>query len=433
MKNSRGSKWAVAAFVAGWFLAAGAFAQSPPPGSLANNVQVVGYSDFNGLNEAFKMSIIERNGRWYLYAGHFWHRGWSVVDVTDPAKPRVVKFLPGPENTSTGQVDIADGKMITGLERKQPDWGGDASKPHDEGVLIWSLDDPANPKLLGQYKTGGNGTHRDFYSGGRYMHLAAGMPGYRGNIYVIVDISDPARPVEAGRWWVPGQHLAGGEKPAPAVSLHGPALVVGNLVYLPYGAAGMITLDISDVARPRLVSQLPFSPPFLGFIGTHGVLPLTARKIAVVNSEAIAEDCLEPLNQASIVDIADPAKPMLLSLFPVPVPPPGLPYTNFCDKGGRFGPHNVNHHIHNPFVDRSDKLVYLTYFNAGLRIYNISDPRLPREVGYFLPPDPTKRVGVKPVRKLVEQTEDVVVDTRGYIYITHKNQGMWILRYTGPK
>src|SRR5256885_5479783 len=54
--------------------------------------------------------------------------------------------------------------------------------------------------------TGGTGTHRNFYANGRYMHLAAGMPGYSGNIYVIVDISNPATPVEAGRWWVPGQH-----------------------------------------------------------------------------------------------------------------------------------------------------------------------------------------------------------------------------------
>jgi myo-inositol-hexaphosphate 3-phosphohydrolase len=34
---------------------------------------------------------------------------------------------------------------------------------------------------------------------------------------------------------------------------------------------------------------------------------------------------------------------------------------------------------------------------------------------------------------LVLQTEDVVVDIRGFIYITDKNQGLWILRYTGPQ
>jgi hypothetical protein len=35
-------------------------------------------------------------------------------------------------------------------------------------------------------------------------------------------------------------------------------------------------------------------------------------------------------------------------------------------------------------------------------------------------------------RDFVTQTEDVLVDTRGYIYVTDKQWGLWILRYTGP-
>jgi hypothetical protein len=31
-------------------------------------------------------------------------------------------------------------------------------------------------------------------------------------------------------------------------------------------------------------------------------------------------------------------------------------------------------------------VVALSYFNAGVRIYDISDPREPREVAYFVPP-----------------------------------------------
>jgi hypothetical protein len=73
--------------------------------------------------------------------------------------------------------------------------------------------------------------HRNGYPGGRYVHLAAGMPGDSGNIYVILDIANPTNPVEAGRWRVPGQHEAGGETPEPAVSVHGPPWPVGDLVY----------------------------------------------------------------------------------------------------------------------------------------------------------------------------------------------------------
>jgi len=161
-------------------------------------------------------------------------------------------------------------------------------------------------------------------------------------------------------------------------------------------------------------------------------VPVPQRKLAYVNSEAIFDDCKEALNHTSIVDISDPAKPRVVSMLPLPVPPANWKIKSFCEHGGRFGPHNQNQLQHNPFVEHSDKLVYLTYFNAGLRIVDISDARAPREVGYFLPPDPTRRYGPLPT-KLVAQSEDVLVDSRGIIYLTEKNQGLWILQYTGPR
>jgi len=161
-----------------------------PTGSFAKNVEFVSYSDLNG-HIPFKLSIQQVKGRWYLYTASLYDRGWSILDVTDPFKPAVVNWIPGPANTFTVQVDIADGKMITALERSQ--FGGDTdhNKPWDEGVLIWSVEDPVHPELLGHFRTGGLGTHRDGYYGGRYMHLAAGANEFAGNIYVIADISDP--------------------------------------------------------------------------------------------------------------------------------------------------------------------------------------------------------------------------------------------------
>lgn len=408
-------------------------AQGQRPKGMAHKTRVVSYSDVAGRGGAFKMAIREVGGRWYLYMGHLWHRGWSILDVTDPKKPEPVNFIDGPDNTWTIQMDVNDGKMITALEQMPPSWGGDPDSPFEEGVLIWDIENnPTEPVLLGHYQTGGTGTHRNFYAGGRYVHLAAGMPGYVGNIYVIIDIADPSNPVEVSRWWVEGQHVDGGEEPSePDVSLHGPPHVVGDLVYLSYGSAGMIILDISDVARPQLLGRLDFTPPFISFIGVHSVLPLPDRGLAAVCSEAIAEDCNEPLNHTSIVDVSDPTNPVLRSIFPVPVPPQGSGFTDFCERqGGRFGPHNFNQHHHSPYTDHSDRLIYLAYFSAGLRIYDIKNPRLPQEVGYFIPPDPTERFGPVPSGSIV-QSEDVLVDRRGYIYLSNKQQGIWILRYTG--
>jgi hypothetical protein len=402
--------------------------QQLPSGAVASNVRALAYSDLDG-RPAFKMSIREHKGRWYLYTGHFWHSGWSIVDVTDPSTPRVVKFIPGPENTWTLQMELSGNIMITALEKIFPNFGGDPHKPFDEGVLIWDISDPVSPKKLGQYRTGGTGTHRNFYAGGRYAHLAAGMPGYEGNIYVIIDISNPTRPVEAGRWWVPGQHTGGGEKPSePDISLHGPPYVVGDRAYLPYGSAGMIILNISNVSRPREIGRLDFSPPFHSRFGVHSVLPQPEKGLAYVNSEDVSYG-KGALHHSSIVDISNPSKPMLLSLFPGPLPPPGAPYRDFFEKGGWSGPHNLNLLQHNPDIEKQGDLFYIAHFNAGLRIYNVANRRQPVEVGYFMPPEPSKRYGPMPEERLVLQTEDVLVDRRGVIYITHKNQGLWILKY----
>jgi hypothetical protein len=402
-----------------------------PRGSASSNFDVVAYSETDG-RPGFKMAIREVNGRWYLYMGHLWHRGWTIVDVTDPRKPQVLKFVPGPENTWTIQMDLHDDIMITGMEQVGRRWGGDPSKPHDEGFFIWDIKDPVNPKKLGQWKTGGRGTHRIGYPGGRYVYAAAALPGYQDELLVIVDISDPANPKEVSRWATPGQHIAAGEKPEEGIQLHGPPMRDGNRLYLDYGSAGMHILDVTDITKPTLVGSLDFTGPFTGGIPVHSIMPMKSRNLVWVNSEAIAEDCKEGLGHASLVDISNEKEPRLVSIMPVPVPPPGAKYADFCAKGARFGPHNINQHQHHPDVEKQGPLMYLTYFNAGLRVFDIANARLPREVGYFIPPDPVKRYGPVPTT-LVEQTEDVLVDRRGYVYITNKNQGLWILRYTGPR
>jgi hypothetical protein len=330
-------------------------------------------------------------------------------------------------------MTLHDNIMVTGLEKSSLAWGADPNKPNDEGVLIWDISDPINPRQLSHWKTGSTGTHRNSYPGGNYAYLSAAAPGFSSNILVTLDISDPARPKEAGRWWMPGQKNGEPKSEGPE-GFHGPANISpdGKMASMAY-SPGVINLDISDAANPKLVGKLTFSPPFVavGAPSLHTVLPLWERNLLYVNSEAIAERCNEALNFAGLIDNRNPARPRLMSLFPLPIPPKTASYKNFCEKGGRFGPHNVNQEIHLPDVEKPGNLIYLTYFNAGLRVYDIKDPLLPVESGWFIPPQPSERAGPLP-RDLVTQTEDVLVDTRGYIYVTDKQWGLWILRYTGP-
>jgi len=392
-----------------------------------HNVDAIGYHDLDA-KPGFKLQIQEVGGRWYLYVAHLWHRGWSILDVTNPSDPKQVRFIDGPENTWTLQIQVADGKMITGLEKIPELWGGDDRRSYEEGIIIWDVRDPENPVRQGHFRTGGTGTHRNYYDGGRYAHLTAGAPGYEGRIYRIVDIADPSDPREVGRWWAPGQWKEGGESGGPPfASLHGGPYVEGDRAYLSYRGAGVVILDVSDYSRPRFVSDFRVSPPFMALFGIHSAIPIPSRRLVAANSEAIRENCDEPLCFAGLIDVSKEVEPRLVSILPTPVAPPGAAFRNFCEFGGRFGPHNQHQPQHQRALLDHDDLLFMTWFNAGLRIFNISDPVQPREVGYFVPPIPAQRRGIFP-KTLVPQTEDVVVDARGNIYVSDKNHGIYVLR-----
>jgi len=92
-------------------------------------------------------------------------------------------------------------------------------------------------------------------------------------------------------------------------------------------------------------------------------------------------------NGISVFDISDEKKPRLVSMFPEP-------RGNFCERGGRFGPHNV--HENRPGAYCSDRFIYVTYFNAGLRVFDIDDPKNPQEIAYYLPPCPQNQKTIQP-------------------------------------
>ena len=78
------------------------------------------------------------------------------------------------------------------------------------GLAIYDVSRPSAPKLITKWMTAGGGVHR-FDFDGRYAYISPTVEGYVGNIVMILDLADPARPREVGRWWIPGQWEAGGE------------------------------------------------------------------------------------------------------------------------------------------------------------------------------------------------------------------------------
>jgi hypothetical protein len=414
---------------------ADARADAIPKGWTAHNVTPIGFSGLGGRYGAFKIAIKHTaNDKWYLYEGHSFNQGWSILDITNPRSPRYVKFIPFPTDDKsiiTSQVSLHDNLMITSLNSFTP------QKNPLPAVLLWDISDPENPKQVGSWMGGSTGAHRNSYPGGKYAYLSTSYPGFEGNIMVVLDVSDPAHPKDVGKWWQPGQK-EGEPKAAGPQGFHGPVNMSpdGKWATLPY-TPDLVNLDMTDPTDPKLIGRLHFTPPFasVGIQSIHTVLPLWDRKLAYVSSEAMKPECQDDgLNFAGMVDNSNPAHPRLISIFPNPVPAKGLPYKDFCDKGGRFGPHNTNQEIHNPAIQQPGNLIYVAWFNAGLRIYDISDARQPVEVGFFLPPE---RPGLKGQSGAhaspVNWSEELAVDARGNIYMNDDKWGTFVLHYTPKK
>lgn len=425
----------------------------------SHNVSLAGYHDLNG-KPGFKLAIAKDDDRWLLYVAHLFHSGWSILDVTDPTAPELARFVEGPENTTTKQIQVADGKMVTAYERPKLDAGVpggeqlDPADPYKAGVGIWDLEgDATDPKLLGEHLIGGRGTHRNFYAGGNYVYACASPTGWEPtrdtpevdpvkNFYLsILDISDPSNPVEVADWKASGQDPHD-DAPPETSYFHGPAYTQGDRAYLSYGRVGMVILDIADPTNPTLVTTLRFDP--LGsYNGTHSVIPVPGTELVAVNSEAVSEETPlepegDPLQYTLLVDVSDerdpgfegttPIGPRVISAMPMPTPEPGLGYDTYHDKPGWFGPHNQHHPRGEPTRLQSNEYLFVTYFNAGLRVFDIANPLAPREAGYYVPTPPDTLIGES--RSVGMQFEDVLVDARGIIYCTDPQRGIYILDTT---
>ncbi|MGH2788755.1 MAG: LVIVD repeat-containing protein [Actinomycetota bacterium] len=394
----------------------------PPDVAEARGLEMVGYHCLDG-RPGFKLALHRDGERWLLFLAHLWDRGWSIVDVTDPRAPSLETFIPGPSGVWTLQIQVADQRMLTALEHPPPGWGVEATVDAPEGCLIWDLEDPVNPRPAGTYRTGSAGTHRNYYAGGDLAYMAAAAEGVEGRLLTIVDLGDASAPTEIGRWAWPSQVAPAPDADVLDSYMHGPAYVVDDRAYVSYGKVGAVILDVGDPRSPEMVSRISLGD--LGSrIGCHSAIPYRDRELLVINGEAIDEGRAGEWNYALVADISNERKPRVISVLPTPRPAVGT--TSYHDRGGRFGPHNQHHHQQQAHLFQNDSLVFMTYFNAGLRLFDISDPLNPVEAAFFVPAAPRARFGPLPTQPAT-QFEDVLVDSRGHIYCTDKNHGLFVL------
>jgi hypothetical protein len=435
-----------------------------PPARLARNVRRLGHLDLAGGGQ-----VTVRGS--YAFVGHIPnpdHLGTSIIDIANPRKPRLVATITLDDHEShSHKVRVAGDIMVVNHERNMSKMGRRAEELpavrrgltealgceptrkeiaakmgvseddlatledferrgyHNGGFKIYDVSNPAQPKLVCYQKTGGIGVHR-FDIDERHAYISTEMQGYVGNILVIYDLRDPARPQEVSRWWMPGQHVAGGETPTWSGRRHRlhHALRFGDEMWASCWHGGFWVVDVSDLARPKSAGNYNYHPLFPE--PTHTVLPLPGRiegrRIAVAIDEedqalsAGEEEARRGRAHACLLtfDVSDLAAIKPLAQFQVSELDSPFSRT----RGARFGAHQ--------FCERvTGTVVQAVWFGGGLRIIDVANPLSPREIGYFIP----EPVAGRPA----PQSNDVALDAQGLIYMIDRHVGFDILEYEGSR
>lgn len=151
------------------------------------------------------------------------------------------------------------------------------------GMAIFDLSDPATPVELGRYEPIGHPYNR-FYRGAVSGNVACG--GGRGDLLTIIDVSVPSQPSALAFHGTTGQSYEGAE-------------IQGNYIYACRHSAGLEILDITTPAAPFTA----------GIIKTL----VNAWDVALSGTTAYVADGMGGL---AVIDVSVPTAPALIMSLP---------------------------------------------------------------------------------------------------------------------
>jgi len=439
----------------------------------AKGLKQLGWHDL-AARTAYQPTIKQQGKRWILYVGHHGGRmvnpltgvqeenGTSILDVTNVHKPKLLFHIPGDKGKE------APGRETGGSQMTRVCGGGELSNADpsrfymlrtfgETGQQIWDVSIPEKPKIVWRID-GLQSTHKndwDCKSGiALLVHTGLSDTWKIQRVTHVYDLSNPEKPRKIRELSLP-EHLANARNAGPA-ALHGPILGRNGLdrVFFGYGTnkdGAAVILDKQKMLNGApgvsadALTQLEIGRLTLpSFLGAHTAFPLygikparfshdkveQTRNFIVVVNENNTTTCGEARQMVYIADVTDEKHPMGVAAYE-----PDERSGKFCDRGGRFGAHSSNESLAPAFYGR---LMFFSWFNAGVRMLDVRDPYAPKEVGYFIPArnrntdvrcdDEKLRRGCVPVI----QINNVEVDERGYVYaVDRANSGLFILQVTG--
>jgi len=457
----------------------------------SRDMALLGSNDLQARS-AYQPVIQKQGDRYIAYIGHhvgsmpnlltgkLEDNGTSVVDVTNPKQPKYIAHIPGGgEKEGPGQAQMV--RTCTGADLPK----ADKSKVYllrslgSTGHEIWDVTTPEKPTRLTVVVNNLTETHKSFWECETGIaYLVGGDPAWRTpRMTKIYDLSDPAHPVFIRDFGLVGQQPGSTMTPVPT-EMHGPISIPKlNRVYFGYGTGRNGIVQIVDRKKllegPKEPTEANLRSPVIGQLdlpidaGAHtafpllhvmlpefgkqnipqvisnaaasthdradGVTPPTTqgmRDFIVAVGETTGNECNEARQFVRIIDATFESKMLGVSSWTVPESS-----GNFCAKGGRFGAHSSNENMTPIYYG---KVLFVAWFNAGIRALDVRDPFNPKEIAYYIPTVTTKTDkrcvgrGADERCKIAIQTNNVEVDDRGYIYIVDRaNTGLHILELSG--
>jgi hypothetical protein len=410
-------------------LAEGATAK--PSAATLDNFRLVGHSTLDGFGDY---------GDVYAHGDHAYvgsrcgpqaqgGAGVQVVDIANPARPRLVSKLVNDAFTRAEDLTVIDARTpsfrgalaVVGI---QACFGSGHEAEVVPGLRFFDVSNPVRPVLLGRWDLpqGTIGCHEvDAVqrADGKVLAVCARnlvdhINSNGGTAIHLIDATNPAAPRVAADWT---QNLPpeGGVGCLAFNFAHSARFTDGGAtVYVSYWDAGTVRLNIANPAAPAVVSQTKIVPPDEDG-DNHSMTLANNGRWLVINTEDFSPgDCPGQQNQLGgwgevyVYDQADPANPVFLGTF--------------STSNGRSTRTDGSFTDHNTEVVYGDQM-FSSWYSDGIVWWTMNAQGVSRQLGHFVPP---ANGGTPP------QVWGVFIDRKhGVILGSDMTTGLWIVKPRG--
>jgi hypothetical protein len=345
--------------------------------------QEIGKEGFAGLRIVGDLAYIGTDGD---------HAGFLIVNVSDPAHPRLVAQYSTPGGASQEAVPTPEGDYVFMNLQRQPgamDVVGNPTAGDGLGIQIVDVRDKAHPKLAAFVPVEVLGSHVMFYTewqGNRYL-IYNGQPDRQAlptggvytpppgnNVKIAQLVETPAGPtlLTVGTFALPASFTAvepDGCFPHDQWAQEHP-LTHQLLLYVAYWDCGAVIVDITNPANPTLLHVDDVMAPSTRN-DIHFFRPDPTSRSGKVIAWSGPEISLSPGEPGYLraYDVTDPTAFKQIGNWRLP---------GFVENSEPFlmSPHN--------FAFAGD-LMAVAHYHAGVWVLNVSDPAKPYAVAFYEP------------------------------------------------